>query len=224
MEARLQHIRTNLVTGYPGAGKTTAIRSLLALKPEGERWAVLVNDIGHGDTGGWDFPGIGNKDVTVGKVAGGCICCTARLSLRRVALIRLLRKARPQRLLIEAAGVAQPAAVMDTLRDPWVAEALDLRAAICIADPRQFADSLLAATEIYLDQLAFADVVIANKSDLATVSQLQALLDYARGLHPRKRRTRAARDGEFPFEWLDLAPAPRRPGAACKALKLTRSV
>lgn len=223
MQARLQHIRTNLVTGYPGAGKTAAIRSLLAFRPEGERWAVLVNDFGDGSSRGESFPGAGSEDVTVSRVAGGCICCTAKLSLR-VALMRLLRKARPQRLLIEAAGVAHPAAVMDTLRDPWLAEALNLRAAICIADPRQFADPLLAASEIYLEHLAFADVVIANKSDVATASQLRALLDYARGLQPRKRRVRAARNGEFPFEWLNLAPGPRRPEAARKSPELTRAV
>jgi G3E family GTPase len=181
---------------------------------------VLVNDFGQADIAGADFSGPGAEDVTVSKVAAGCICCTAKVNLR-VALMQLLRKARPQRLLIEPAGLAHPAAVIDTLRDPWLAEALDLRAVICIADPRQFAGPLPAATETYLDQLALADVIVASKADLATPTQLQALLDYARALIPPKLRVLPARNGEFPLEWLDLAPASRGPLAAQKISEIT---
>jgi len=203
--ARLQHIPTNLITGYRGAGKSSAILSLLARRPRGERWAVLVNDSSQSGARDWDYFAGGAEDVTVSVVAGGCICCTAKISLR-VALTQLLRKARPQRLLIEPASLAHTAAVIDTLRDPWLAEALDLRATICIADPLQFADPLLAASEVYIGQLALADVVVASKDDLATSAQLQVLLDYARGLRPPKLRVLPARNGAFPLEWLDLAP------------------
>jgi len=223
MEARLQHIPANLITGYLGAGKTTAIRGLLARRPEGERWAVLVNDAGLAGMGGGGYAGIVDKDVTVSKVAGGCICCSAKPSLR-VALLQLLRKARPQRLLVEAAGLAHPAAVDDALRDPWLAGVLDLRASICIADPRQFADPRLAAAETYLEQLALADVIVASKTDVATPAQLQALLDYARGLRPPKLRTLPAGDGAFALELLDLAPASHAPRMARKDPRATSAI
>lgn len=217
MEARLRHIPTNLVTGCPGAGKTSAVRSLLARRPEGERWAVLVNDSGQTGIEDRGYSGVSSEDVTVSKVAGGCICCTAKLGLR-VALIRLLRKARPQRLLIEAAGLAHPAAVIDALLDPWLAEALKLRATICVADPRQFADRLPAAADTYLEQLALADIIVAGKAGLATPAQVQALLDYARGLQPPKHALPGG-DSDLPLEWLDLAPmaAQRIPRVASAA-------
>ena len=213
VEARLQHIPTNLITGHLGAGKTTAILGLLARKPEGARWAVLINDFNQGGDGPKDLLGVGAKNVTVSKVEGGCICCTAQVSLR-VELMRLLRKARPDRLLIEASALARPAAVLATLRDPWLADVLSPRATICIVDPRQFADRQLAAGEIYLDQFALAEVIIANKADLATQAQLEGLLDHARGLMPKKLRALAAVNGEFALDLLDLVAATTEKAAA----------
>jgi len=213
VEPRLQHIPTSLITGYHGAGKTTAILGLLARKPEGERWAVLVNAFNQSGGAPADLLGFAGKDVTVSKIAGGCICCTAQVSLR-VELMRLLRKARPDRLLIEASALARPAAVLATLRDPWLADVLSPRATICIVDPRQFADRQLAAGEIYLDQFALAEVIIANKADLAPQSQLQALLDHARALVPKKLRALTAVNGEFPLDLLDLVAATTEKAAA----------
>src|SRR5687768_4244623 len=136
----MTHItRGNLVTGFIGAGKTTVIQRLLAQRPAHERWAVLTNEFGAArlDAG---------PDIAVREVPGGCVCCTAQVSMR-VALTRLLREVRPDRLLIEPTSAGHPANVMRLLREPQLARALDLRATLCVVDPDQFARSEISARD-----------------------------------------------------------------------------
>jgi G3E family GTPase len=199
-------VPTNLITGPLGTGKTTAILDLLAHAPEGERWAVLVNELGEvGIDGDWLAEGGGGSEVTVREVAGGCICCTAAVSLR-VALTKLLREARPHRLLIEPTGIGHPAGVIDTLRDQWVAKAIDLRATVCLVDPRQHTAERLERSAAYRDQVHLADVLVANKTDLAPAEQTEAFLAYARGLYPPKLLVAATAHGRLDPAWLDLGP------------------
>jgi len=104
----LYDIPANLVMGFLGAGKTTAILHLLDTKPAGETWAVLVNEFG---AVGIDGTVIAGQGVFVKEVPGGCMCCAAGLPMQ-VAVNRLLREARPDRLLIEASGLGHPRRVL----------------------------------------------------------------------------------------------------------------
>ncbi|MCU0218411.1 CobW-like GTP-binding protein, partial [Mycobacterium tuberculosis] len=90
---------THLIAGPLGAGKTSLIRHLLAQKPAGERWAVLINEFGQI---GLDAALLeqGDDGIALAEVAGGCLCCVNGAPFQ-VGLGRLLRKARPDRLLIE---------------------------------------------------------------------------------------------------------------------------
>lgn len=165
----LTRIPANMITGLVGAGKTTAILSLLTQRPPAEHWAVLINDFGEAslDDAVRDSAG----GVVTRELRGGCICCTAQVELR-TALVRLLRDARPQRLLIELSSAGYPSAVRKVLREKSIAQALDLRASLCVLDPRQFADPALGAREDYLEQMVFADILVINKSDVATIEEL----------------------------------------------------
>jgi G3E family GTPase len=100
------------------------IRHLLSIKPSGERWAVLDND-GTGLIAA-------AQDAQVSTLAGGCICC-ADVGLR-VGLTRLLREARPQRLLLLPSAQARIPDVIRLLSDRWLAPVLDLRATIAVLD------------------------------------------------------------------------------------------
>jgi G3E family GTPase len=158
-----------MITGFAGAGKTSAILSLLTQRPPAERWAVLLNDFG--DVSLADAVRDSAGGIVTREVSGGCLCCTARVELR-TALVRLLREARPQRLLIELSSAGRPSAILKVLREPSIARALELRAGLCVIDPRQFADPALGAREDYLEQMVFADILIINKSDVASIEEM----------------------------------------------------
>lgn len=191
---------TNLITGFLGVGKTTAILDLLARKPGNEKWAVLVNEFGEV---GIDGATLSQSGVAVREVPGGCICCTAQLPLK-VALTKLLRETKPDRLIIEPTGVGHPAGIIDALRDPMLAPHLDLVNVIALVDPHQFADPRVAALETYQDQLNLADVLVANKCDLAAPEEVQALLEHAAAMYPPKLHVARTERGQLDPAWLDL--------------------
>ena len=151
-------IPTHLVTGATGAGKTTFIARLLAQKPRGERWAVLVNDFGL--TTLRDAPGVSEGEVMVREVAG-CICCSAQVAVR-TALIALIRSARPHRLLIEASAAAEPEALLSVLREPGIAPAVALRPTLAIASASQLTDAHYSANALYRMQLRAADAIVVS--------------------------------------------------------------
>jgi len=114
----LAHIPTHLIAGPLGAGKTSLIRQLLADKPADERWAILINEFGQI---GLDAALLGGSrdGISLSEVPGGCLCCVNGAPFQ-VALARLLRQARPDRLLIEPSGLGHPAQLLEQLRDsPW---------------------------------------------------------------------------------------------------------
>lgn len=194
----------NLITGFLGVGKTTALLHLLAQRSpqhtSAARWAVLVNEFGQV---GIDGATLSQSGVAVREVPGGCICCSAQLPLR-VALTRLLREVKPERLLIEPTGLGHPAGVIDVLRSEDLASAVELRNVICLVDPRQLSDEKYRSLETYQDQLALADVLVANKCDLATPAQLQAFEDFAAQCYPPKRLAAQVTHGALDAAWLEL--------------------
>ncbi|MDG9852468.1 cobalamin biosynthesis protein CobW [Pseudomonas nitroreducens] len=114
----LKQIPTHLIAGPLGAGKTSLLQSLLAQRPAGESWAVLVNEFGQV---GLDAALLSRDEdgIALGEVAGGCLCCVNGAPFQ-VGLGRLLRKARPQRLFIEPSGLGHPAQLLAQLRAaPW---------------------------------------------------------------------------------------------------------
>ena len=207
---RLKPVPTSVITGFLGVGKTTAMLELLKGRPAGERWAVLVNEFGEvGIDGAVLQAGAG---FALREVPGGCMCCSGRVQMR-VALTRLLREVKPDRLLIEPTGLGHPAGIIDTLRDEWLAQALDLRATVCLVDPRQLSDPRYADAPAYQDQINLADVLVANKTDLAAPQQLQAFFAYAAQLYPPKLLVAETQHGRLDPAWLDLAPSSDRVAA-----------
>lgn len=168
--------RVNLITGFLGSGKTTTLLHLLANKPEDEKWAVLVNEFGEV---GIDGALLAESGATVKEIPGGCMCCVNGLPMQ-VGLNMLLKQAKPDRLLIEPTGLGHPKQILDMLSAEVYRAWLTLDASLCVLDPRQFADQRVVKNENFRDQLAAADIIVANKEDrwLATdrlaLSQWQA--------------------------------------------------
>jgi G3E family GTPase len=201
MPEPLSHIPATIVTGFLGVGKTTAILDLFRYRPEGQRWAVLVNEFGDVGIDGATYEDGG---IAVREIPGGCICCTAGVELR-VGLVRLLRDVRPDRLLIEPTGAAHPASVVDALRS--LGEAVDPRATIGLVDPVAFCDPRWAAHEAYADQVRIADVLVANRCDHATPAQIAAFEAAAAALWPPKLVIATTTDGRLDPAWLELRPS-----------------
>ncbi|MEE5154486.1 CobW family GTP-binding protein [Pseudomonas alliivorans] len=174
----LQNIPTHVIGGPLGAGKTSLIRQLLAQKPSSERWAVLINEFGQI---GLDAALLTTAEdgIALGEVAGGCLCCVNGVPFQ-IGLGRLLRKARPDRLLIEPSGLGHPAQLMAQLREaPWLG-VLDVLPSVMVLDAAAMHDGQpLAATQ--QEALAMAGLLVMNKSEHLEETSRKALADELAG-------------------------------------------
>ncbi|MBS7691097.1 cobalamin biosynthesis protein CobW [Pseudomonas lalucatii] len=204
----LNNIPTHLIGGPLGAGKTSLIRQLLAQRPAHERWAVLVNEFGQI---GLDAALLASDadGVALGEVAGGCLCCVNGVPFQ-VGLGRLLRKARPQRLLIEPSGLGHPLQLLEQLRQPPWAGVLAVQPALLVLD----AAALAAGQPLAASQQAALEVAGL------------LLLNKAEGLDAAARARVLAGLPQRPLRWtsqaaLALAQLPGYAGAAAGRLDLS---
>lgn len=172
----LTQIPTHLIGGPLGAGKTSLIRNLLTQKPADERWAVLVNEFGQI---GLDAALLTTDadGISIAEVAGGCLCCVNGLPFQ-VGLTRLLRQARPQRLLIEPSGLGHPAQLLRQLGQPPWTEVLAVQPSVLVLDAAALARGA-ALPDRQQQALDSAGLLVLNKSaelDAATRTALAARL------------------------------------------------
>lgn len=194
-------IPTNIITGFLGVGKTTALNQLLQQKPEGEVWAILVNEFGQV---GIDQVALPEDDgLHVRELAGGCICCALGPSLA-ITLTMLIRRSNPDRLIIEPTGIGHPEGIIDVLQGISFKDVLDLRATICLLDPRSLDQKEVITNEVFQDQIYLSDVVAINKCDLASTEQVAQAETLLSGLFPPKQRVLQTEQGKIPLEVLDL--------------------
>lgn len=197
-------IPANLITGFLGVGKTTAVLDLLRRKDPAERWAVLVNEYGTVSVDDAFIEGEAVDGVSVRSVAGGCFCCTTAPMLP-VALHFLLQDMRPDRLLIETSGMGHPAALVDTLRDKY-ADRIDLRATVGFVTPADFAaPGMIDSNPVFRDQVQLSDVLVLNKLDTATPELVADFQKWANDLYPPKLLVAATEQGRIEEGWLDLS-------------------
>ena len=198
-------IPTNIITGFLGVGKTTAIQKLIAKKPQKERWAVLVNEFGEVGIDSNLFEG-GTEDkngVTVSQVPGGCMCCANGLPIQ-MALSILLAKSKPQRLLIEPTGLGHPKEVISMLSRNYYQEILELRATVSLVDARKIKDRRFTANETFNQQLDVAEIIIANKADLYGSCDFPALLTYIEeNFDLGSKSIYQVQHGVLDIEWLE---------------------
>ncbi len=164
----LNQIPTHVICGPLGAGKTSLIRSLLAQKPAAERWAVLINEFGQI---GLDAALLSTDDagVSLAEIAGGCLCCVNGVPFQ-VGLGRLLRRATPDRLLIEPSGLGHPTELLAQLVTPPWRDVLALQPAVSVLDAAALArgEPLPQSQQQALEHCGLA---VLNKSE--TLDQVQ---------------------------------------------------
>ena len=181
MKTRISAIPTNIITGFLGVGKTSAILHLLKSKPADERWAVLVNEFGEIGVDGSLFEGQHGEEqgVFIREVPGGCMCCAAGLPMQ-VALNQLLTRAKPDRLLIEPTGLGHPKEVLQVLSADYYQDTLDLQKIITLVDARKLSDQRYTSHQTFNQQIAIADIIVGNKQDLYQREDKAKLETYAK--------------------------------------------
>jgi len=203
---KLTHVPTNLIMGFLGVGKTTAILDLLQQKPANETWAVLVNEFGKIGLDGIFYSAAG---VAVKEIAGGCLCCAVNLPFQ-VSINNLLKESLPDRLLIEPSGLGHPKKVLDMLTAGLFKDALELKASICLIDPRKLTNRRYTTHENFTDQIALSDVLVANKIDLADTSAIELFHQWGKNITPKKNLIAQTTQGQLDAAWLDLPRNPQR--------------
>ena len=164
-------VPVTVLTGYLGAGKTTLLTRILT-EQHGRKYAVIINEFGEL---GVDNDLVVDTDEEVFEMNNGCICCTVRGDLIRIVGGLMKRRDKFDGIIIETTGLANPAPVAQTFFvDDTVRAKTKLDAIITVVDalnlPARLVDSHEAA-----DQIAFADVIVLNKTDLVTPEQLVAV-------------------------------------------------
>ena len=205
----LKAIPTNIITGFLGVGKSTAILQLLKQKPDNERWAVLVNEFGEVGIDGSLFYGTNKAEqgIYIREVPGGCMCCAAGLPMQ-VALNMLLARAKPHRLLIEPTGLGHPKEVLETLRTQHYRSVIKLLATLTLVDARKIKEQRYTGHNTFNQQLEIADVIVANKADQYLPTDFPTLLAYLESKQwLNKQSVYQVSMGQLQQEWLKLPSA-----------------
>src|SRR4051812_27304926 len=182
-------IPVTVLTGYLGAGKTTLLNRILS-EPHGKKYAVIVNEFGEI---GIDNELVVGADEEVFEMNNGCICCTVRGDLIRIIEGLMRRKGKFDAIIVETTGLADPAPVAQTFFvDENVGRRTKLDAVVTVADAKWLKDRLKDAPEAK-NQIAFADVILLNKTDLVKPDELADVEARIRGINPYAKVHRTER-------------------------------
>lgn len=175
-----EQIPVTVLTGYLGAGKTTLLNRILS-EPHGKRYAVIVNEFGEI---GIDNDLVVGADEEVFEMNNGCICCTVRGDLIHIIDNLMKRRGKFDAILIETTGLANPGPVAQTFFvDADVRAKTKLDAIVTVVDAKHLAARLDDSPEAE-EQIAFADVIVLNKTDLVSVDELAAVEKKIRVINP----------------------------------------
>jgi G3E family GTPase len=176
-------IPVTVLTGYLGAGKTTLLNRILS-EHHGRRYAVIVNEFGEI---GIDNDLIVDADEEVFEMNNGCICCTVRGDLIRIIEGLMKRKDAFDAIIIETTGLADPAPVAQTFFvDDEVRARASLDAIVTVVDARHILQRLEDSHEAE-EQIAFADVILLNKTDLVDAQELERVRQRIRAINAQAR-------------------------------------
>ena len=184
-----EKIPVTVLTGYLGAGKTTLLNRILS-ENHGRKYAVIVNEFGEI---GIDNDLVIGADEEVFEMNNGCICCTVRGDLVRIMGGLMKRKGKFDAIIVETTGLADPAPVAQTFFvDDDMHNNARLDAVVTVADAKWLSDRLKDAPEAK-NQIAFADVIVLNKTDLVTKAELAEVEARIRGINPYAKLHRTER-------------------------------
>src|SRR3954462_11404414 len=175
-----RRVPVTILTGYLGAGKTTLLNRILTER-HGMRIAVIENEFGEV---GIDNDLVVETDEEIFEMNNGCICCTVRGDLIRILGNLMKRKDRFDAIMIETTGMADPGPVAQTFFvDDEMQQKLKLDGIVTVVDAKHVWQHIDDSDEVK-EQIAFADVILLNKTDLVTLCDLEKLEARIRSMNP----------------------------------------
>ena len=193
-------IPVTILTGFLGAGKTTLLNYILQ-QQHGYKFAIIVNEIGEI---GIDSQLVENAQEEIVQMNNGCVCCTVRKDLVK-SVQALIRRGGFDYLLIETTGIADPGPVAQTfLNIPQLQQYVQLDSIITVVDAEQIEKQIIDV-EIAREQIAMADFVLLNKTDLVDEAHLLRIESLIVGLNPHAQSFRTDRAQVNLKEVLDMA-------------------
>ena len=175
----MSQIPVTVLTGFLGAGKTTLLNRILTEK-HGRKYAVIVNEFGEL---GIDGDLVVGADEEVFEMNNGCICCTVRGDLIRIIGGLMKRRGKFDAIVIETTGLADPAPVAQTFFvDDEVKDRAKLDSIVAVVDAKHLPQRLKDSREAE-EQIAFADVIVLNKTDLVSPRELREVEGIVRAIN-----------------------------------------
>lgn len=192
-------IPATVVTGFLGAGKTTLIRHMLQ-NANGKRIALIINEFGDLGVDGDILKGCGDETCTeddIMELSNGCICCTVADDFVPTMEKLLARADKPDHIVIETSGLALPQPLVRAFNWPEISTQVTVDGVVTVVDGKavsegRFAHSVEAVdaqrkldenldhetplSELFEDQVACADMIVVNKSDLLSEDEAAALV------------------------------------------------
>ncbi|NQX41079.1 GTPase, G3E family [Pedobacter steynii] len=170
----------SILTGFLGSGKTTLVNAIISGRAK-TRFAIIENEIGEESI---DAELLIKGDDNIVELNNGCLCCTLNDNLYDILNQLWLRKSSWDQLLIEATGIADPANIARPfLTNESVQESFQLKRVICVVDAELIEDQL-KETEVAIQQIAFSDVILLNKSEKVSSAYLRELQAILKTLNP----------------------------------------
>ena len=172
--------RVYLITGFLGSGKTTLLNRIIRLFPKDRKLTLLVNEFGEVGVDGTLLKG---EDIDIMEISKGSIFCVCVKTDFIKGLYELSTKVRPDVLLIESTGVANPSDLKKDLKLPIFNDRFQFLDQFCVIDAAHFLDAYGAYASIE-KQIASSRVFIINKTDMASSHAIEKIKEVIRQFHP----------------------------------------
>ena len=181
MDTQLSQVPLTIIGGFLGSGKTSLLNHIIN-NTRGKRFAVLVNDFGEINIDAKLIVSVEGETVSL---ANGCVCCSIRDDLLTEVLKLFAGDVVPEHIVIETSGVSKPISVAETFLSPATQSLVEVQNMITVLDADLVIDDQADYTDLAYSQIAVADLVVINKTDLVSPKRLEAVRKKVADIVPR---------------------------------------